>query len=268
MKFGSNEVFGTICAMVTDPESAGRYEQLYEIIRDDTLTVIRRDTLSPEEREDIVQNVELAVFRGLVRFVDTYTDCSEEERNRYLRRVIANKRNDCLAEQYHAKRYSSYDADGVPVLAQEGSMEEDVLNEMQLRQDLLRSIHAVCSLRTTPDKITAFLLNKLTAVLDRTGQNGTPAFVSQRLKDDTQRTAADLAVRELERLMGCRIPKTIISPLYEKLQEQTPEGVRGDLPFRLTARDITDSSSWIASKMRKQKETIIGGNDYDSPSKF
>ena len=268
MRFGSNEIFGRICAMVTDPESAGQYEQLYEIVRDDTLAVIRRDTLSPEEREDIVQNVELAVFRGLVRFVDTYADCTEEERNRYLRRIIANKRNDCLAEQYRGKHYCSYDGDDAPVLAQEGSMEDAVMNEMQLRQELFQSIRAVCSLRTTPDKIIAFLLNKLTAVLDSGGRNGTPAVLSRRLSGYTQKRVAEMTVRELERLMGCQIPKEVVWPLFAKLKERTPEGLRGDLPFRLTPRDITDSSSWIASKMRKQKETIIGGNGNDSPSKF
>ena len=76
----------------------------------------------------------------------------------------------------------------------------------------------------------------------------------------TQREAAEAVVRELEHLLGCRIPKKIIIPLYAKLAEETPEGVRGDLTFRLSVRDITDSSSWISSKMRRQKESIMGGN--------
>ena len=268
MKFGSNEVFGIICAMVTDPESAGRYEQLYNIIRDDTMAVICRDTLSPEEREDIVQNVELAVFRGLTRFVEVYADCTEEERNRYLRRIISNKRNDCLAEQYRARRCTSYDIDEPMELEGEEDFEESLLSEIQLQEDLFHSIHSLCRLRTTPDKIIAFLHNKLTAVLDGSGKNGAPAEVAGRLASCTQRTAADLAVRELETLLECRIPAAVFEPLYDKLEERTPEGIRGDLPFRLTPRDITDSSSWIGSKLRKQKETIIGGNGYDSASQL
>lgn len=268
MKFGSKEVFGIICAMVADPESAGRYEQVYDVVREDTLAVICRDTLSPEERDDIVQNVELAVFRGLVRFKEIYADCTEEERNRYLRRIISNKRNDCLAEQYRAKRYTYYDAEGAEELEQEGSLEGDFLIQSQLRQDLLQSIQRVCALRTTPDKIIAFLLNKLTAVLDGGGRNGTPAVVAVRLSSYTQQAAADLAVRELEGLLACKIPEAVFSPLYEKLRERTPDGVRGELLFCLSARDITDSSCWIASKMRKQKETIIGGSGNDNPSKL
>lgn len=259
MKFGSKEVFGNICAMVADPESAGRYEQLYSIVRDDTLAVICRDTLTLEEREDIVQNVELAVFRGLLRYSQNYANCTEEERNRYLRRIISNKRNDCLADQYRARQFTSYDTEDGPELAGEGNLEEEILNEKQIRQDLFHSIRGVCALRTTPDKIIGFLHNKLTAVLDRSGRNGAPAAVSERLAACTQQVAADLAVQELERMLECHIPDAVFAPLYDKLQEVTRNGVQGDLPFRLTARDITDSSSWIASKMRKQKETIIGG---------
>lgn len=266
MKFGSKEVFDTVSVMIADPDSAGRYEELYAIIRADTLSAIGRDTLSQEEREDIIQNVELAVFRALVRYAENYADATPEERNSYLRRIIANKRNDCLAEQYRARQFVSYDADNSPEYSDNCIMEESLMNGEQVKQELFQSIRGVCALRTTPDKIIAFLHNKVAAAEDRGGHNGSPAEVSRKLSEFTQQAAADMAVSRLEKLLQCRIPKSVFAPLYDKLRETTSEGIRAELPFRLSARDITDSSCWIASKMRKQRSTNIGGNTYDSPS--
>ncbi|MBQ4563056.1 MAG: hypothetical protein IJA58_01085 [Lachnospiraceae bacterium] len=268
MKFGSQEIFNQICAMITDPDSSSDYEMLYETVRTDTLALIRRDTFSEDEREDIVQNVELAVFRGLVRFAERFAEKSPEERNKFLCGIVYRKRADCLAQQYRAKNFVSYDVDDAPEIASDELLEERFMDRMQLRQDMLNSIYEVCSLRTTPDKIIAFFFNKLSAALGASGKNGSPAEVRRMLAECTQRQAANAAVRELEHLMGCRIPKKIVAPLYSKLAEVTAEGVRGDLPFTLTVRDITDSSSWISSKMRKQKESILGGKGHGSASEI
>lgn len=267
MRFGSKEIYGRICSMVSDPNGAAQYEQLYDVVRSDTLMMLRRDTLTEEEREDIVQNVELAVFRGLVRFVDRFAEAGEEERNKYLCGIIYRKRADCLAGRYRDSVLVSYDGEEEPTLTTGQGVEETVLDSWQLREDLMNTIREVCALRTTPDKIIAFFLNKLTSVVDPSARNGSPAQVKRMLDSLTQREAADLAVGELETLMGCLIPRKVVAPLYEKLLEQTPEGVRGELPFKLSIRSITDSSSWISSKMRKQKENIIGGNGYDSASR-
>ena len=259
MKFGSQRVFDQMIAMLSDPDSVADYQELYEVVRADTLALIRRDTFTEEEREDIVQNVELAVFRGLVRFAERFAEKSPEERNRYLCGIIYRKRADAMAEQYSAKNLVSYDTDDAPEYTDGEWFEETLMDKVQLRHNLMNSIYEVCSLRTTPDKIIAFFFNKLSAVLGASGKNGSPAEVCRLLSQYNQRAAAEMAIREVEHLMGYRIPKKFIMPLYEKLEEMTSEGVRGELPFTLSVRDITDSSSWISSKMRRQKEAIMGG---------
>lgn len=265
MRFGSDEVFMRIKGMLSRPDSATEYARLYDILRADTLYILRQCTLLPEEREDLVQEVSMVVLSRLSLFAAKFADSTAADRNAYLYQIIRNKRNDCLATKYHLSQCLSYDAQAQLLLLPDAH--EDIAVIFQRRQELFEAITQVCSLRTTPDKIIAFLLNKLTAAVSGSGSNGCPADVAHILHDCTLRTAADIAVQELERVLDCPIPMKVLQPLYEKLAEPTSDGLRGQLPFRLSVRDITDSSSWITSKMKKH-HAATGGQANESTSEL
>ena len=259
MNFGRDSVFREVCAMLKNADSTEGYARLYRIVQEDTMSILRKTVLPWFEQEEIHAEVQKAVFVGLAHYAEQFANKSEDERNKYLCGIIRHKRADSFRKMCEANRTASYDEEERLLQWEIEEMEPALLDREENWQGLMRVIGYVCALPTTPDKIAAFFLNRCSAWISGNGSNGKPAEVVRRLENTTQADAVRLALGQMEALLQRRLPEAVTEPLWAKLEEDTPNGKRGTLAFRLTSREITDSSSWIMGKIRRNAEQFAGG---------
>ena len=117
-------------------------------------------------------------------------------------------------------------------------------------------LEGLFSIRTTPDKLIAFVYNKIIC----TDYRGIITYKTSYIADRFNGMAIGLLARtvkpQLELSLHTQLPDKAVQPLLDKLgkpasgyEDRTFETA----PFTLTARQITDCSNWI---MKKFEEVI------------
>ena len=244
MKFGSDEIFSLIGNNIDKADSSALYETLYEVVRADTLLMISKYRISKENQDDIVQEVQIAVFTHLIAFYESNKSSTEQQRNAWLSTIIRSKCIDYF--RFVSKNLSKdipYD-DALDVISSMPAV-EDLLT---LREELFGVIKAICSFQTTPNKILAFFLLKMSCAETGDRKNGSPKDISNEFSGWKLCDVLAETRRRLESFFECEIPTEVFSALQAKVDS-------ADIPtFELSARTITDSSNWIGSKVKQSSE--------------
>ena len=255
MNFGTQSVFDYVRNMVTDPNCAEEYPVLYFVIRKDCMELLSTTNLPQEDKEDIVQEVQMSVFSGLVDYVEVYASKAPAQRNAYLQTILLRRRNELLRSRYKRKHVSSYDVEDFPV--ELCGVQDDMFDRLSDRNELTNAFTLICSMKLPAEQIIAYLLGRCTAL---TGKNSKPALVAQQLAGMTLHEAARYTFDRLQEEFPFPMDRVVFAPLLEKLAETTGQGNYGDGIFLLTPRKISNANSYIAEYLRKHQDRIIGGN--------
>lgn len=254
MWFGSNEFFFYIKDNIQN-ENITMYNKIYDVVKHDTYNIMSVYELSKEDREDILQEVEITVVRNLVKYLIESETCTEIQRNAWLRKVVKNKVYD-----YYRKRGRILEFIGGEDVLENATNEHDSIEECIIQQcdvkevnaELLRAISKACYINTTPEKIIAFLLNKVLGALVLERTHGSPQEVIRMLEGKTLDVAFIIMKKEIQNALSVDIPDEIYEGLNQKLEQRVEGEYVKNRRFHISARTITDSSSWIKSKLENE----------------
>lgn len=220
------------------------YNRIGEIIVNDTMLLVNswfRD-LQSADKEDIVQDVAEKMLRGLLKFYEDSNHNTEQQRNAYLKTAVYNA---CMDFFRKAKR--SVLTNAISIDKVHGHVfEEDFSKRCADKDAFLSALKGVFQIHTTPDKMIAFVYNRLLGTL--TGKNGSPKSIIAQFDGMPIQNVYEQMVCDLSTVSGDRIPDGVLSSLRNS--------VYGDYynhPFHMTPHQIADSSNWIVEKTKEKK---------------
>lgn len=241
MTFGEHETFRLIGRALSEGEETD-YDSLCRIIYDDAGALLKRRGrgLSRADAEDVLQDIVCKVIRNLPRFYQQSADKSPGERNAWLRTIVENEKNNYYRAKTRELEQLEYD-DAIGQYT-----EDDFVRRIAARDALLEALKGSFAIATTPEKIMAFVYNRLLGAL--LGRNGSPKGIVEEFEGVPLAVMYHRMTLDLSQALACSIPASVLAPLREKV-EACP-----DRKFDLTPRTITDSSNWVVSKMKEQQK--------------
>ena len=248
MRFGTEEVFNYIRENITRSDDAW-YSRLYNIIRADTLSVLSGYRLHKDDKDEIIQEVQISVTVHLSKFLKESENKSVDQRNSWLGKNVKNKMIDYL------RKKNRHLNEPFEVWHETGAFFDELERAQRIgecRQRLLRAIKDVCSIKTTPDKIIAFFLNKVIGATELDRRNGAPKQTVSLLSGKTLYEASEYVKTRIRTAVSFPVPDDVYIELDNKLNIDCGGVKYGCRIFDLSVRRIADSSNWIGSKLRTQ----------------
>ncbi len=255
MRFGSQEIFDFIVDNLEHSKDFKWYNDLYEVIKEDTRQVLPQYCYHFDEDllDDITQDVALQVFKSLVRFVEQSADKTERQRNSWLKSVIRSKLSDFFNGEENNISIEDTDFNIEAIFSSENDAIASHNKKENNEMALVNSLKFLFSLNTTPDKIMAFVFSKLIYTYSTGKVNGQAKKVA---KDFAETSLPEMfweMYEELKDLLFFNIPDDVFCPLIKKIKKTDS--------FALTARKITLGSNWISDEMKKNKENIFNSEE-------
>ncbi len=259
MNFGKQVVFDYVRNMIAEPNSEKDYQELYNIIWVDAFGLLSRYNLSIEDKEDIVQDVEISFFPRLTWYVENFRHASPAQRNACLRTIVKRRMNDQLARRYRHSNVTSYDAEDFP--EELSGVCEDTFAGLSSRDEVRQALKLICSLNFPAEQIIAYLMTRCTALTSKGGKNGKPAQVARQLAGLTLDESAAIAIRQIQEVCPFAVSMEVYAPLLEKLDKSVSQSRCGDCRFNLTPRMISGVCSQITERLRSIWERLNGGKE-------
>lgn len=255
MKFSSQTTFNMVHKMLKDPSNHADYHILYAIIQADCQALLRNCTLSQQDKEDIIQETQISVFSGLLRYVENFANASDAQRGAFLKTILSRRLNDLLARRYRRSCEISYDMEDFP--QELCSMQDFMLHDICVRNELTQTLQEACQMDCPAEQTIAFLCTKCTST---PGKNDKPSHVAQLLGGMPLKNAAQLVIDRFRQECSFPIECDIFAPLQKKLAQPTTCGTYGDCIFQMTPRAISNSNGKISEHLRKSHDRFFGGN--------
>lgn len=253
MNFGNQPTFDYVRNMISKPNSEVYYPYVYKIVRGDCACLLSRVNLPLEDKEDIIQDVQLSLFPKLVWYVENFADSSEAQRNACLKTILNRRLNDFLARKYKHKGVTSYDVEDFPM--ELCGVQDTMLSSMSNRDEVQQALRQVCSMDMPPQQTIAFLYAKSTTLLAKGGKNSKPALVAKALEGLPLEEAARIAIQQMREACPFPLEANVFAPLLCRIAQPTNGVAIGDLTFHLTPQAISYSCSHISEKLRKLRST-------------
>lgn len=238
MDFGKESTFSLIERALRQNGSES-YDPICKILYNDIgdLLGFLMKGIQKADKENVTQIVIMKIIRALPRFYQSSlnNDYSEQERNAYLKRAVKNEVNTFF-------RSKASQCNGIinnEIIADEDSFEKKI----EARDEFLRSLNKVFEINTTPEKLIAFVYNRLISALS--GKNGKPQEISLEFYSKEIIDLYEMMVGDLSSILHCEIPQAVLEPLAIKVMK-VPHKL-----FYLSPRTITDSSNQFITKMKK-----------------
>lgn len=271
MNFGSDEFYSFINQYIMDPSREDLYIEIAKVVEKDAKEILYKKgllhsaSIKPDDIADIIQEIQLSVRRSLVSFLKNSEGKSPSQRNAWLATIINRRVNDYFRVYYRTLNkqslYSEYEK-----LA---TTDDELFDSFHSAADfnlILRLIDYICKINTTPEKIIAFLYNKiLIALCCGERLNGFPEQIAAELNGQTLSRTASIIKDKLSLILSKEIPESVFEGLFEKLDDVTDGEANGERPFDMTPRVITDSSHWISKKLKKNKDYILRRENDEPP---
>ena len=266
MDWGKQTTYQMVKEAVTDGRD---YEHIFAVVLADVEPLVKASRIPENDWQDVVQEICISVLQQLTIYVQKSGQRTVAERNSWLKRVAARRIADYWRAYYYEEKETVADNGrekvtrnrklSLSLFGGEKGEERDIpqdqrefyLLEEDDRSQLFRLLTALFSIRTTPDKLLAFLFNKI-ILADYEGivKNKTTAIATH-FRGKRLGVIFVAAKAELQRSLDVKLPDEVFAPLQAKLNEEKDGVAYADRTFDLSPRTITDSSNWIKGRMKE-----------------
>ena len=251
MIFGSERFFQKLKKGMLSGADDEFYTNVLKKIEHDIRPRVAAFVTYPDD-EDVVQQVLLATWISLAKFIRTSADLSPAQRNAWLMRIANNK----IADYFRSKHANMEDAIFYDTTRQAVSTEYDPLvclenieNRQANERKIDRLIEYVCSLNILPEKIIAFLYSKVVFFLNYGGTlKGSAKYACDVLNGKRFCDAMVTLQLDLDAALGRPLQQSIYDMIYNKIG---PENMSCYIEIEL--QSITDSTSYIIKRVRKDE---------------
>lgn len=266
MNWGTEATYQMVKTAVTE---GANYNSIFAVVKEDVKPLVTARSVPEHEREDVLQEIYITVLQRLAPYVKNSAALSPAQRNSWLRTLAERRIADFWRGYYREEREVVDTGDAsvsrlrkvsLSLFDGEDGEERDIPQEQQefVRleeedpQRLYRLLTLLFSIRTTPDKLLAFIFNKI-ILADYAGivKNKTTA-IATRLKGKKLGVIYAAVKIELPRTLDVAIPDEVFAPLRDKLAEEKDGIAYYERTFDLSPRAITDSSNWLKGRWKEQ----------------
>jgi len=244
------------------------YIEIAKVVEDDAKAVFYKRGFTPsynisqEDIEDVLQEIQVSVAKGLVSFIKDSGEKSVGERNSWLATIVTNRINDFFRKIYKNNEIIIQSIDDKDIHADardDTNPENDFINSV-----CNENVFAVCNalkrifkIDTSPEKMLAYLFNRfICATSDTKKSSGSPKDVAKQLNGKTIEEAARFMKQKIRNYLEYDIPDEVFAELDKKLNTFVNGVKNADKIFFLSPKKITDSSNRIADKMKYDEDTI------------
>ncbi|HCS73589.1 MAG TPA: hypothetical protein DIW17_06925 [Clostridiales bacterium] len=253
VKFGLDTTYEYIKNNIGAQDNSKWYDYLYKIIENDALSVLSEYKLQKADKDDIIQNAQLSVTRYLVSFVLKSSEYSVYQRNAWLRKIIKSRINDFFREKSRQYLQPVDEAAKALIIQPASANFTDLADEQAyFEEQLIGAIERVCSINTTPEKIIAFLLNRVSGSIELSRKNGSPKDVAKMINGKAIDEAFQILKMKLCCILSVSVPDSALYELIKKIDDDTSGSRVGSFIISITPRSIADSSYWISRKLNKE----------------
>lgn len=203
----------------------------------------------PDE-DDVVQQILLAVWISLPKFVRTSSGLSPAQRNAWLLRIVNNKIADYFRTRYTSKEEliidDNQECSAPATFDPYVSLESDENNQID-EERIDNLINYVCSLNILPEKIIAFLYSKVIFFLNSGGKlKGSAKYAYDVLNGKRFCDVMPALQADLDAALGRPVPKSVYDMLLKKIGLDNMNCL-----LQIELQTITDSTSYIIKRVRK-----------------
>lgn len=245
MTFGSDKTFALIGEALETCDAAA-YDPICKVLYEDIGVLIYKycryicSASAAQDKEDILQMMVCKILTRLPEFYRKSEHLSEQSRNAWLKTIVINEGNSIYRKIKNSPEKDSIEYQDTLLNASD----QDTAQKVEKREELLNAVHTIFQIPTSPDKLIAFVYNRLFSVLS--GGNGSPRTVLDEFEGMAISDMYRVMVADFSDILQCQLPDWVLEPLARKVAA-CPK-----LKFSLTAHQIADSSSWIKKKIKEQ----------------
>ena len=282
MKFGSDEFFNKLYNKVSSgkQENSDIYDELCYVIENDVRPKIYQKLKDNYDTEEVLQDVYLSVYKGLVKFLLTSRDKLPEQRQAWLNRIVDRKVidfQDKLNEKIYVidennERIRKFiphvavylDDDSKP---EDGTVAdisaENVFFGKYANDILVMRLHHLFSINTSLDRLVGYCYSKIIIPLWEKDSftekaSGKPKDTSNMLDGINMA----LLIERMEGDLSDAVQRTLPDELFDILRIRLNEKKRGtdkywkDICFYLTPEEIRDATNRIQEKVDKETKRL------------
>ena len=244
MLFGSERVFSLI-GEILNQDNGEAYEPLCKILYEDIELLINKycQGVQAADKEDLKQEIVWSVIKDLPRYYNQSAGQTEKQRNAYLKTVTYNACMDYFRRAKRSVLSNALDIDDPTLRASE----DDFSRRVIAGEAFLTALKGAFEIHTTPDKLMAFVYNRLIGTL--TSVNGSPKSIIDRFDGQPLSVMYEQMMADMNSILGMRLPDDVVAPLRTQIYSGSSAAV-----FHMTARIIADSSNWIVDKVKEQNK--------------
>jgi DNA-directed RNA polymerase specialized sigma24 family protein len=208
-----------------------------------------RKYFSEEDAEDVQQELDLSLWKGIYSYLAQSDDFHPFQRQRWLKTLI--QRTIYQHIRSAADTPSSLDELLEVGYEPEGSPDPEVELLRQMgSQSLEEILTTVCSMRIAPDKMLVFFYHNIVFFLEGDGvYNGKPQETAAQLNGKTLGQLRDQLPAALAEVTGLTVDERLLAGLDKKL-----EGHRADI-LNLTPNEISVSTSNSKKRIQSLRNT-------------
>ncbi len=246
--FGAESYYQWLKAGVLAGDMAAM-EKMIQDVNAYALPQIRKCFHRREDVEDILQELDLTLWKQIAKYVRESDQYHPFQRQRWLKAlingVITNYQRTVMAHQADSLEEEQENRGVEP--DDGGKMETEVYNKL-CNETLIRIILDICSMRISADKMLTFFYHNIVFFMESgSSQNGKPQETMRRLQGKTLGQLRDELPQAIWRATGCEVDGKLFRELDEKL-----EGCREDV-YGLFASEISITTSNSKKRLMELK---------------
>ena len=251
MNFGSDQFFQRLKDGMLSGADETFYTGILEEIERDIRPFVASKITYPDG-DDVIQQILLAVWISLAKFVETSSGLSTAQRNAWLLRIVNNKvadyfrikytnREDLILEEIQeCSAPAKYDPGITLEIKEKRRTDEQRIDEL---------LNYVCSLNMRPEKIIAFIYSKVIFSLNSEGSlKGSAKYAYDMLNGKRFFEVMSALQVDFDAALGRPLEKATYDTIYRKIG---PENMNCSLKIEL--QEIANSTSYIIKRIRREE---------------
>lgn len=285
MRFASQEFFEHLKSELQDENGDEHiYKDLCDMIESETRWKLFNSVEGKENRRDVLQEIKMAVVKGLPEYILNSETMLEAQRQSWLNSIVDHKISDYvkksgkgIVEPIDKVIIDDNGDEYVPKKIEEATSSMENEPESTYVDEIISGamgsvLRDMFSIDASPERLVGYVYSKLIIPrIVRSKNSGKPTETERLLKNVTLYDIYDNMVRDFKSVLCSTIDESVFEPLKEKLDRKQEDGSAvGKRRFNLTVRQIVDGTNRINKKVQNMYnvylERLEGEMNFDDKS--
>jgi DNA-directed RNA polymerase specialized sigma24 family protein len=273
MTFGTDKFFRYLKDHIADNDYDSFYYEVASVVDADARAMLYSKgirvsaNISKEDIDDLVQEIQCSVFKGLYKFIRDFDHKEKGQRSAWLA-TIADRRIKDFFRRYYKRIETgalSLDNEDDYVKLQDRTIPDNdeviiAAENNEASTAIYNTLKYLFSIRTkNPERILVYLFNKFAVAFSDTARSsGSPKAVAELLNGNTLGYAAGIMKQIIRNTVRHDLPADVFDGLDEKLEMESNGIKNSERILYFETNRISDITNKISAKIELNKDLIPG----------